>query len=475
MLSTIPAPKSLWRFSLVLRSFLQQRGLPFSDALCERRIEQAFAAEGIAFGKSDEEEAVYTPAVTLWAFLSQMLHSGVERSCVAAVARVAVLWAMMGKKICDGNTGAYCRARHKLTEEVLDRLTREVAEACEQQVQPDWLWHGRHVWLVDGTTVSMPDTPENQAVYPQHTAQQPGLGFPILRLVALISLATGMLRDVALGPYAGKETGEPALLRQLFARLQPGDVVLADRCYCGWFLIVLLQELGVDVVVRLHQLREADFRRGDRLGKGDHLAEWPRPARPDWMDEATYARMPAHLTVREIAVQVQEPGFRTESFVVVTTLIDAQEHPRQAVAQLYHQRWLVELDIRSIKSQLSLDVLRCKTPAMVHKELRTGLLAYNLIRQTMLQAAVDAKCSPRSLSFTAALQLLAAVELVAVLTDGDLGLLIRLHREHIASHRVGNRSGRIEPRAIKRRPKPHDLLTEPRATARARLLARQSS
>ncbi|MEX2138624.1 MAG: IS4 family transposase, partial [Pirellulales bacterium] len=375
----------------------------------------------------------------------------------------------------DSNTGAYCRARHKLTEGLVQRLVRETAEACEAQTPDSWLWRNRHVWLVDGTTVSMPDTPENQAAYPQPPAQKPGLGFPLLRLVALVSLATGLLRDAAVGPYAGKEAGETALLRELFGRLQAGDVVLADRFYCGWFMIALLQELNIDLVVRLHQLRKADFSRGQRLGSGDHIVEWPRPPRPDWMDEATYARMPATLRVREVEVQVKEVGFRTQSLVVVTTLTDAAETPRDALADLYRQRWLVELDIRSIKSMLSLDVLRCKTPQMVRKELYTGLLAYNLIRQTMLQAALAADVSPRSLSFTAALQTLAAAGMVAAIGMGDLSLLIQMKLQHIASHRVGHRPGRIEPRAIKRRPKPHKLLTEPRPLARARLLTQQSS
>ena len=295
MFCTTTKPSSLWRFELVRRSFLQQPGLPFADALSEERLEQALIDEDISFGDEQPDEVVYTPAVTLWAFLSQMLFTGAQRSCVAAVARVSVLWASLGQKVCDSNTGAYCRARHKLTEGLLQRLVRETAEACEAQTPDCWLWLNRHVWLVDGTTVSMPDTPDNQAAYPQPPAQKSGLGFPLLRLVALVSLATGLLRDAAVGPYAGKEAGETALLRELFGRLQAGDVVLADRFYCGWFMIALLQELNVDLVVRLHQLRKADFTRGQRLAPGDHIVEWPRPPRPDWMDEATYARMPATL------------------------------------------------------------------------------------------------------------------------------------------------------------------------------------
>lgn len=473
MSSTSSAPGMLWRFALVARSFLAQPGLPFADALPEERIEQAFADEEIDFASphADEDDAVYTPAVTLWAFLSQMLYADEQRSCLAAVARVAVLWAALGKQVCASNSGAYCRARSKLTEGVLERLSRELADACEAALPDEWRWCGRRVLLGDGTTISLPDTQDNQASYPQATSQKPGLGFPLVRLVVLFSLATGLLQEVAIGPYAGKETGETALLRELLERLKAGDVLLADRYYCGWFLIALLQELGVDVVVRLHQLREADFQKGQRLGKGDHIVAWPRPQKPEWMDDATYARMPAHLPLREVQVQVAERGFRVRSLVVVTTLLDSNTYPADELATLYRRRWLVELDLRTLKCTLKLDVLRCKSPAMARKELRTGLLAYNLIRQTMLQAAIAAERSPRELSFTVALQTIAAAWMVAVVTEQHQELLVQLRLEHMASHRVGHRPNRIEPRAMKRRPKPHDLLTEPRDQARAKLLA----
>ena len=250
MFSTKNAPQRLWRFSLVAQSFLTEPGLPFAAALSEKRIEQALAAEDFDEAEQNpDEEIVYTPAVTLWAFLSQMLFADEQRSCLAAVARVAVLWAALGKESAS-NSGAFCRARAKLSEAAIERLAREVADECEQQAPPDWRWCGRHVYLADGTTVSLLDTEENQACYPQHNVQPPGLGFPLVRLVALFSLATGLLHEVALRPYSGKETGEPALLRELFPRFQPGDVLLADRCYAGWFLIALLRQLGVDVVGR---------------------------------------------------------------------------------------------------------------------------------------------------------------------------------------------------------------------------------
>lgn len=473
MSCTKSAPGMLWRFSLVSRSFLAQPGLPFAEALPEDRIAQAFSEAAIDFAspRGDEDDLVYTPAVTLWAFLSQMLYGDEQRSCLAAVARVAVLWAALGKQVCASNSGAYCRARAKLTEGVLERLSREVADRCEQSLPDDWRWCGRRVLIGDGATVSLPDTEANQASYPQPPAQKPGLGFPLVRLVVLFSLATGLLHEVAMGPYSGKETGEPALLRELLERLNAGDVLLADRCYCGWFLIALLQELGVDVVVRLHQLREADFQKGHRLGKGDHIVDWLRPAKPNWMDDATYARMPARLRLREVQVQVAERGFRVQSLVVVTTLLDVNTYSADELTTLYRRRWLVELDLRTLKCTLKLDVLRCKSLEMARKELRTGLLAYNLIRQTMLQAAIAGERPPRELSFTVALQTIAAAWMVAVITEEHQELLVQIRLQHMGSHRIGNRPNRVEPRAIKRRPKPHDLLTEPRHQARAKLLA----
>lgn len=461
------------RFRLVLSSFLESDGLPFGDVLPEEEIERAFEEEGVPLWSADEEEdAVYTPPVTLWAFLSQMLHKAEQRSCVAAVARVTVLLAALGHKPCSGNTGAYCRARAKLPEPVIRRLTLRMAKGCEEAVPSSWLWHGRHVKLVDGTTASMPDTEANQAEYPQHSVQEEGIGFPIVRMVVLFSLATGMLCDMAMGPYQGKETGEPALFRELFSRLEAGDIVLGDRYYCSYFMIALLKELGVDFVVRLHQARTADFRRGRRLGPGDHLVEWIRPARPTWMDQETYDRMPASIELREVLVQVNQPGFRTESLVVVTTLCDAEAYTSEEIAKLYRGRWLAELDIRTIKITLDMDVLRCKTPAMVRCEVWTHLLAYNMIRRSILQSAQASGCSPRELSFTAAMQAIAASWIVAVLSDRSMfGVLVDAHLANLAGHRVGNRPGRVEPRATKRRPKPHRLLTKPRAEARRELLA----
>ena len=270
-------------FERVRRAWLQADDLPFSNVLTAKRLAEVFESEGIDFANVDDDpDVVYTPAVTLWTFLSQMLFTGEQRSCTAAVARVAAVEALSGRVVSDTNTGAYCRARSRIPENVPQRLALEMARECETQLPDEWRWKGRRVLLVDGSTISLPDTPENQAEYPQSSSQAEGLGFPVMRVVALLSLATAMIHRLAVGTCSGKETGETALFRQLFELLKPGDVVVEDRYFGGWFMIALLPELSVEVVTRLHQHRTADFRRGRRLGADDHLVEWPKPQRPEW-------------------------------------------------------------------------------------------------------------------------------------------------------------------------------------------------
>jgi Transposase DDE domain len=457
------------QFRLVLDSLLQKPGLPFAESLSEEAIETAFQEEGVVFAQEDDE--IYTPALTLWAFLSQALFKGEQRSCSAAVARVVVLLVSLGRRPCSDNTSAYCRARAKLSERVLCRITYQLADGCEDSLPHRWRWKDNRVFLVDGFTVSMPDTPENQEAYPQLNCQQKGVGFPIARGVVLLSLATAMVCGLAMGPCKGKETGETALLRELLDRFRPGDVMLADRYFFSYFMVCLLKEWSVEAVSRLHQRRTADFRRGKRLGPGDHIVQWLRPPCPDWMDEETYQRMPESIDVREVEVAVAQPGFRVQSFVVVTTLLDAEKYTRQELAELYHRRWLAELDIRAIKCTMGLDVLRCKTPAMIRKEIWAGLLAYNLIRRTLLQSALTFKRSPRQISFTAAMQKIAGSWMQGPLLDADaMDALLDTLWKQLSKHRVGHRPNRVEPRAVKRRPKPHDLLMQSRADARAALL-----
>ena len=458
------------RFRLVLASVLQTSGLPFSDVLTEEEIKEAFDEEDAWFAQ--EEGDIFTPPLTLWAFLSQVLHKEEQRSCLAAVSRIIVLLVALGREPCANNSGGFCKARAKLSETVLERLTTRVADGCEKHVPEAWLWKGRHVKLADGTTVSMPDTEENQEAYPQQAAQQEGLGFPVARMVLLLSLATAMVCGMAVGPFSGKETSELALMRQLLDQLDAGDILLTDRYFCSYFMIALLLERNTDFVARLHHARKQDAYRTKRLGKNDSLIEWQRPQRPAWMDPETYDRMPESLTLRQIEVHVAEPGFRVESLVIVTTLTDAKAYSRDDLAELYHQRWLAELDLRAIKCSLGMDVLRCKTPEMVRKEIWMCLLAYNLIRKTMLQAAMESNLSPRQLSFANAMQTMAASwGVLPTLDKSAIALMIAAQLASLTHPLVGQRPNRIEPRAVKRRPKPMRLLNMTRDAAREKLLS----
>jgi hypothetical protein len=454
-------------FRAVLQSFAQGPGLPFAEVLTAEHIAAACAAEGMAFGGGPKD--VYSVAVTLWAFLAQVLSK--EKSCLAAVARVIAWLVALGRKPCSAATGAYCKARAKLSEGLLGRLTRGAGSRLEGAAPAHWRWQGRRVLLADGTTLLLADTPANQAAYPQMPSQKPGVGFPIVRLVALLGWASGALVGAALAPYSGKQTGETSLLRQLLDELRPGDVLVADRCYCTYWLVALAWLRGVDVVFRLHQRRHYDFRRGRRLGRDDHVVAWVKPARPAWLDEATYAGLPAELTVRELRLALDRPGCRVKELVVATTLIDAAAYPAADVTDLYEQRWQAELDLRAIKSSLGMEMLRAQSPAMARKELWAHLLAYNLVRQVMAQAAQRHGRTPRQVSFYGAVQTLNAfrVGLLAAAPEALPGVVEALLAA-VVRHRVGDRPGRCEPRKVKRRWKTYGLLKKPRAEERAALL-----
>lgn len=437
-------------------------GLAFADLLPADRIEAALQAEGVGW-----RHKVFTPLVTLWAFLAQV--TGPDGCCRAAVARV-LAWLVGCGCPCRPTTGGYCKARGRLPEGLPRRLACDTGRALHQQANCGWRWRGRRVKVADGTTISMPDTVANQRAYPQPDAQESGLGFPIVRAVVVFCLATGAALDAALGRYRGKRTGEAALLRQLGDAFEPGDVVLGDRTFSGFYELAFWQSRGVDAVVRLHQARRADFRTGRRLGREDHVVVWSRPDRPEWVDDATFAALPRRLEVREVAVRVTQVGFRTRRLVLVTTLRDAATSPASALAELYRARWHAELDLRSLKTTLGMDVLRCRTPGLVRTELWMHLLAYNLIRAVMARAAAEAGCLPRELSFAGAVQAVRAFgdrlaeAISAQAVELRRGLLVMIGRQ-----RVGNRPDRIEPRARKRRPKHGALLTVPRDRARATL------
>jgi hypothetical protein len=431
--------------------------------LTEEQIEQAAAAEGVSFGA--EEGCVYTPPITLWAFVAQCLSSG--KSCVNAVSRVIVLLVAMGREPCSAATGAYCKARRKLPEGLIRRLTYQVGVEVEDQAPARWRWHNRRTLLVDGAETIADDTEANQKEYPQPTTQKPGLGFPIIRFVLLLAYATAGVVGAALGPYAGKETGETALFRQLLEQLRTGDIVVADRYYCSYFMIALLKQRGVDVAFRLHHKRHYDFRRGRRLGHDDHVVDWQRPQRPTWMDAATYALMPETITMREVRFSVEAKGCRSRSIIVSTTLLDDKQYSSEDIADLYHQRWHAEIDIRSIKQTLGMEMIHCKTPAMVRNSLWAHLLGYNLVRKVAAQAASEHGLAPRQISFAGTVQTLNAFRwMLITTTDESRPEAYRVLLIAIATHTVGNRPDRVEPRRLKRRYDRYRLLRMPRAKAR---------
>ena len=452
--------------SVIADPFLHDPGLPFASVLDAASIRRVFREEEALFGQED----IFSTEIVLWAFLAQMLRDGKGVACSAAVADIATYMLQTGQRPPSGDTGDYCRARAKLSLPALQRLVRESSRQLEGAVPPPWLWKGLHAKLVDGFTFTMPDTPENQAAFPQLRAQRPGVGFPIARACVVLSLATAGVWDMAIGPYEGKETGEIALLRGLLETFEENDVVVFDRYYCSFMMLALLSLRGIHVCTRLHQSRPTDFRRGRRLGPGDHLITWTRPQRPTWMSPERYDQIPETLTLREVQFDVKVPGRRTETITVITTLTDPQAHSREDLAQLYGFRWNVELDILQIKQTLHLDHVRCKTPDMVRRELWVTLLAYNLIRKVIATSAAVHKKQPRHLGFTLACQsILASWMLFSTGACHDARAMYNTLLAHIAANEVANRPGRIEPRVLKRRRHRYPLMRRPRAQLRAEL------
>ena len=455
-------------FRQIVDAFMTQGGLPFSNVVTEERIETTFARHDGLFG----QHGVYSTAIVLWAFLSQVLRDGKEASCQSAVARIATHCLHEGIQTPTHDTGDYCKARAKLSEAALHELGKEVADELQQHADTSWLWKDLHAKLIDGFTFTMPDTPKNLAEFPHPRTQKKGVGLPIARAVAILSLATACVMDAAIGPYKGKETGETALLRSILGSLQSGDVAVFDRYYCSFLMIALLQLQGTQVFARLHHKRKSDFRTGKRLGKDDHLIVWTRPAKPEWMDQETYDRIPKTLELRELRYTVVERGRRTKTITVVTTLTDAAVYSHADIAALYGFRWNSELDIRAIKSSLNLAHVRCKSPEMVRRELRTTLLAYNLIRTTAANAAALYQRQPRQISFTATCQyVLSSWPLIScgMPTADALAQHCRLILEQIAACQVANRPGRLEPRILKRRRHGYPLMQKPREVLRQEL------
>jgi hypothetical protein len=404
----------------------------------------------------EHRERLFPPTETLSMFLAQVLSA--DGSCQQVVNDAMVKRVIAGMKPGSTDTGGYCKARARLPMSMVSTLAREAAGIIAKGAPPWWHWQNRRVRLVDGATVTLPDTQENQAAFPQSSSQKPGLGFPICRVVALLCLGSGALLDAAMGPCEGKGSDEQSLLRDMLDSLQEGDILLGDALYASYFLLWDLIRGGVDGLFEQHggRKRSTDFSKGEKLGVRDHLIVLSKPKqKPDWMSQDEYDQAPSTLKVRE---------FQAGGKIMVTTFLCPKKTPKNVLKALYRQRWNVELDLRNIKTTLGMEQLRCKTPEMAVKELWVYLLAYNLIRLLMAQAALLADQIPRQLSFKHTVQIWIAWQQRGGSAHDAVSINALLVL--IAEPRVGLRPGRIEPRARKRRPKPFPLLTRPRAEAR---------
>lgn len=407
----------------------------------------------------DYRERQFPPTETLSMFLAQAMNE--DASCQKVVNDAAIKRAIGGLSPCSTNTSGYCQARQRLPLDMVSTLVRSTGEMMNNQIPDQWRWHGKRVHLVDGTTVTMSDTAANQAVYPQQTVQKPGLGFPISRIVGIICLSSGAVLNAAMSSFSGKGADEQSLLRTMLDTFKTGDLVMGDAYYGTYFLLSTLLDKGVDAVFEQLGARKrvTDFRKGKHLGVKDHLIELPRPKmKPGWMTQAEYDNAPEFITIRELKVKGK---------ILITTLLSDKTYPKDELRTLYKKRWHIEVDLRNIKTTLGMDRLSCKTPAMVEKEMWVYLLAYNLIRLLMAQSARLADVLPRQLSFKHTLQLWSrwSQQTQVVGLQADEGILFML----IAQKIIGNRPGRVEPRAIKRRPKSFQLLMEKRALLKEKI------
>ncbi|MEA1927409.1 MAG: IS4 family transposase, partial [Candidatus Auribacterota bacterium] len=419
--------------------------------------------QGYIQGAGLEEQGrlrIFTPLTTFWAFLSQALNP--KTSCREALRKLLALSALKGQKMFSANTSAYCQARQRLPENVLATTHEYVNAHIEKQIKSTQLWHGRTVHVVDGTGISMPDTGANQKIYPQPSVQKSGCGFPVLKLVAMFSLMSGALHTFAKGNL---HDSEQTLFRKLFDCLKDGDILLGDRGFCSYIDMLTLKMRGVDTVFRMHWARSTDFRKGKRLGKRDHLITWKKPQRPRWLSPDIFATLASTMTIREVMVHVPVKGFRTRVIVIATTLLDAKKYPIADLAELYFRRWAVELYFRDIKITLGLDILRCKSPQMIHKELLMHIIAYNLIRSLIMSAAQTYSVDNSRVSFKGTLDTLRQWLPVLSSVINRKRKYRRVFQEMLhclARDLIPFRPNRSEPRTVKRRPKNYQYMTKPR-------------
>ena len=436
---------------------LRQQSLPHLDLLFGSLWPAGLLSQSDAGPNSREH--IYSVRRTFFGFLYQVLNPGCP--CREIVRQIQALCALASPRRVSGDTGAYCLARGRLPLEILARLRCAVAAQAEKAGE---LWKGFRVKVIDGTGISMPDTPKNQRAYPQSREQKPGCGFPFMKIVGVFSLATGSLLDYAKG---NKHQHELSLLRRLLDQFKPGDLALADRGFCCYTLLALLGSKKVPALFRLHHARDGDLRKGKRLGRNDRLMVWKKP--PNWqrrsyLPAALWQHIAAELPVRILRCRLRRAGYRTRRLTLVTTLVDAQLYPAEQLALLYAKRWQIELWFRDIKTSMGMEVLRCQSPAMIHKELEMFFIAYNLIRGCMIQASQRHGAEVQRLSFKGTVD--GVRQFSVAITQARSGKkqkeLIDKLLQTIAADLVPERPGRREPRAVKRRPKPCAWLTKPR-------------
>ena len=452
------------RADILKQKFQDRLALPFEQVLPEAVIQKVLKEQGVSY-----RQTLYTPIVTLWAWMSQVLDS--DKSLSNAVNRIIAWLATAGETVPSADTGAYSKARKRLSLAVIKPLLKRTADALQMEVKPEQRWCGRRVKAYDGTTVLMSDTLANQQSYPQHSNQKVGCGFPLAKLVVWFCVTTGAVLEVAVAAFT---TSEWELARQLYATLQPGDVVVADSAYGTYVDLALVRSANADAVFRKHHARHCDFRRGKKLGIGDHLVQWQRPKRcPQSMPSAEFEALPASIEVREVHLLIQQPGFRSKEIILVTTLVDSKRYPKAKLAHLYQLRWqATEVNFKHLKTTLKMEMIFAKTPEMVQKEIWMQMLAYNLLRSVMWQSAHHADVPPLQISLQGARQQFNQFrpELAQTTAKNRCRLYSTL-LDVISDQLVPLRPHRAEPRVTKRRPKSFPRMQQPRSVLKAQLVA----
>ena len=406
---------------------------------------------------------IFTPLTTICTFVKQVLSS--DKSCKNAVSGVIAERLLEGKSSICTNTGSYVKARHRLSESSIYELVKSSGTSSMIKQAEAWKVYGRDLKAIDGTLITLPDTEKNNETYPKHSNKKEGVGFPQIRLLGVLSLITGTVVDYALDANKGKGTGEISLLRRILDSINEQDIVVADRLYCNFFLIHDLKKKNVDVIVPGHVQRRSDFRKGKRLGRKDHITVWKKPKRPEWMSQEAYKKYPNEIQIRE---------FKSNGVIYISTFFDASLYPKNELYLLYKRRWEVELHLNSIKTVMGMDMLSCKSPEMLRKEIGVHFLAYNIVRTIIVEACIINAIVPWKVSFKSTLQLLNQfIPRFSLLEPSKRNNLYTQMLQLIVTNKIGKRPGRIEPRAIKHRSKSFPTLQN-RQSERQKILQQRN-